>query len=440
MKRFFKVFLFFFALLSSFNSFSQQFTSSPYSRYGVGDLFLPEFGEGVSLSGTSIALRSTYHLNPDNPAALTAIPLQTFVFEVGVNGKFTSLETKTTKDNANAVTFGYLGFAFPVTKWMGMSIGFLPYSASNYKISNDQPLYKSAIDLTSVADVRNLLQGSGGITQYYVSTGIKPFKGFSIGGKLYALIGSIDKSGLTSVYQDSSLVSSLETSTSVKIRDINYSLGFQYEHTFGKTNLCVGAVLDNKKDLSSLSTRYKALTVNGYYTTVFMNDTVSKDASGKYGNGIVSLPQNLSIGLALSNDKYLFALDYRTQDWTQARFFGQKDANLGVSKRYSMGLEYTPDILSARYWKFVKYKVGAYYSNSYVQIPLETGGSQGINEYGVSLGLDLPILNKSFTLVCPSIQFGSRGTTDNGFAREKFFVFHLNFTMNDRWFMKRKID
>lgn len=437
MKRFFKVHLLLSVLFCSFSSYAQHLTSSPYSRYGIGELNLRTFGQGTSLAGTSIGIRSTYHINPANPASLTAIPRQTFILEAGLSSKFTTMESNASSDKSSATNIAYFGFAFPITKWMGMSIGFMPYSNIGYKISSTQNINNNQKELYATANMQ--YEGSGGLTQYYISTGIKPFKGLSIGGSIYALIGSTEHSSSTSVVKDSSEISNISGSTSIKIKDVNYSFGIQYEYKLGKNNICLGAVLDNKKDYNALSTASKYTTISGSVTTN-QDDTTSTDGSGAPGYGKISIPSNLGLGLSYSNDKYLIAFDYYEQDWTKARFFGQADQNLTTSHRYSMGVEYTPDVMSARYWKFVRYKLGAYVSDNYVQMPTESGGKQGIKEYGVTVGLDLPILNKSFSLLCPSFQFGSRGTTANGLIREKFFIVHLNFTMNDRWFMKRKID
>ena len=65
-------------------SFSQINTSSPYSRFGIGDIENQALGRSLALGGTSVGIRLPYEINIINPASYSALPVQTFIFQVGV--------------------------------------------------------------------------------------------------------------------------------------------------------------------------------------------------------------------------------------------------------------------------------------------------------------------------------------------------------------------
>ena len=65
--------------------YEQQLTpSSPYSRYGLGDLQSSAFGRATAMGGAGIASRYNLQINSANPASYTAIDSLNFLFEFGL--------------------------------------------------------------------------------------------------------------------------------------------------------------------------------------------------------------------------------------------------------------------------------------------------------------------------------------------------------------------
>ena len=62
-------------------------TSSPYSRYGLGELHPYSFGRSTAMGGASIASRNNQQINLANPASYDAIDSLGFMFEFAVDGK-----------------------------------------------------------------------------------------------------------------------------------------------------------------------------------------------------------------------------------------------------------------------------------------------------------------------------------------------------------------
>jgi len=82
----------------------------------------------------------------------------------------------------------------------------------------------------------------------------------------------------------------------------------------------------------------------------------------------------------------------------------------------------------------VHYRVGGYYSNSYLRLQ-----ENQIQDYGITFGVGLPFRNTktSFNL---AFVFGQRGTLKNNLIKEKYGIVNLSMTFHDIWFLKSVID
>jgi len=60
-----------------------------------------------------------------------------------------------------------------------------------------------------------------------------------------------------------------------------------------------------------------------------------------------------------------------------------------------------------------------------------------------SLGFSLPMGSTAadrFSSINVALEYGSRGTTDNALLKESFFGINIGLSLNDRWFIKRRIN
>ncbi|MDF2435870.1 MAG: hypothetical protein K0Q95_246 [Bacteroidota bacterium] len=158
-------------LFSTLLSFSQA-TSSPYSRYGLGEINNKTFGQGFAMGGTTIALQNDtipmFFINTTNPASYAGVQMTTA--ELGMKYNRVRLESTDTKKNLNNASFGYVSIAFPFKKWWGGSFGLLPYSSVGYNLVDQQ-------ELANIGKVSFKYEGTGGLSQAYFGTGLKPFYG-----------------------------------------------------------------------------------------------------------------------------------------------------------------------------------------------------------------------------------------------------------------------
>ena len=152
-----------------------QNTSSPYSRYGIGNLNPKNFGQSFAMGGTNIAMQNDstpmFSINSNNPASYASLRLTTI--ELGVNYNREQLaSTSSGKQAINTASLGYVALAFPFKKWWGSGIGLIPYSSVGYNVTDHQ-------DIPNVGGVDYLYQGTGGINQIFFGNGFKPFYGLA---------------------------------------------------------------------------------------------------------------------------------------------------------------------------------------------------------------------------------------------------------------------
>jgi len=455
-------------------------TSSPYSRYGLGDLTGKGFAQGFALGGTHIALQNDstqlFFINNGNPASYANLSLTTA--ELGLNYSLVKIENATAKNIAHNAALGYVSMAFPIKKWWGSSIGIIPFSSVGYAISDHK-------ELSSAGDVEYLYEGEGGINQVYFGNAIKPLygipgaflkskryerlkqenkkyeinnilkrkrraQGLSLGMNVSYLFGNIENSK-RSIFQPTVVALNTRSVTSRRISDVFLDYGLQYAFTIDSMHgrdlkdnvkIMIGATFSAQTNVNA---RIDTLTYSYYYGSSgdeVLKDTIhlSTDSKGK-----VTFPLSFGFGLGFrKGDKWLAVADFAIQNWSSYQAFNQSQ-NLKNSMRISAGVQYTPNAkyvaknLIEGYYKRVQYRIGGRYAKT----ALELKNTQ-LNEYAVTIGAGLPVgrnfLLQNFSMVNIGLEFGQRGTTVNGLIRENFMKVSLGFTINDRWFVKPKID
>jgi hypothetical protein len=192
---------------------------------------------------------------------------------------------------------------------------------------------------------------------------------------------------------------------------------------------------------TDLNAKIDSLSVN-YYTSGagfdFVKDTVEFVEGHK---GTITFPLTLGFGLALKKgERWLVAGDFAMQNWSSFQAFNQNQG-LKNSMRISVGTQYVPNSKAPikQYLKRVHYRIGV----RYTQTALELKNSQ-LSEYAASIGFGFPVgrnyLLQNFSMVNIGVEVGQRGTTANGLIKEQFIKTTIGFTINDRWFVKPKID
>lgn len=174
-----------FALICGFYAIlPAQVTLSPYSRYGVGDLFDASSTRNFSMGGLGIANYNRSTVNRINPASYGDIRLTTLDFSA-VGGYLTQKSSGLSRSTGTG-GFHNLSLAFSTRKNWGLVIGLAPYSSAGYQVvTTDQVLVDTVLENSTVT-----YSADGGLNQFYAGFGAKFFRRLNVGMNLSYAFGN----------------------------------------------------------------------------------------------------------------------------------------------------------------------------------------------------------------------------------------------------------
>lgn len=405
--------------------FGQTGASSPYSNFGIGDLVPTNNSRTMAMGGVGYALRGPYNITPANPASYTSFDSLSFVFEGGMYGNFTTLNTTGTSEQASNAGMSHLFLGFPVTKWYRASLGMMPYSTVGYNVQDLQsdPVMGHALYIYT---------GDGGLNQYYWGNAFRLGKNFSLGVNIYYLSGKLERIRMLN-FPDSVYTLNTRATNTTSVGDVNFTAGLQYHPTLKNGDkIVIGAVYGHGREMKATTEELVETLFGGIDNgTEYSKDTIRDDET----KGNIKLPMKLGFGFSYERpDKLVISAEGSFSNWSDYRFNGKSDS-LRNSFNVAAGLEYIPDSRSiAGYWKKIRYRAGFRYGQSYLKLL-----GQGINEHAVSFGVGLP-LRRLATTINFSAEYGSRGTTENGLIKDNFLRFSIGISITERWFVIPKYD
>ncbi len=428
-------------ILLPMGAFSQINTYSPYSRFGIGQLSKPGLGQSSAMGTSGVALRSNEQINYVNPAAYTAIDTMSFIFDFGIAANSTTYHSNDADIKLNNFNIQHIAIGFPITRWWKAAAGITPYSTVGYKIFENK-------DLPDIGNVNYYYNGNGGLNKFFIGTSVSLFQRLSLGVNMSTLFGFIDNQQRAEFGNDL-IAATPHFTLRDDISGIVFNLGAQYTQTIkDRYFVTLAAIFDNETKLHDTRTLLVQNNFPGSPTTI--TDTLYTDTDttavdriinpavdliNNETTGSVVYPRNLGLGLAFGiKDKLTVTGDYYTQQWSQSRILGKSDS-LTNSSSLKFGAEYIPDATALRgYLNHVRYRLGGYYTNSYIRIR----GEQ-INDYGITFGVGLPFKNSKTTFNL-GVVLGQRGTLNNNLIKENYGIVNFSLVLTDFWFFKRKFD
>lgn len=468
-------------LLFGLNSFSQSLTSSPYSRYGLGEMNLQTFAAPSAMGGSFIAYQqdsiAPYYINIANPASLAGI--RQSVFEVGGQSQFTTISSSSISLKKQNTNFSYGSVGFPLKRIGGAAFGIMPYSTVGYKITSTE-------DAANVGMMKYIFQGDGGTNKVFIGTGLKPFyrsemkflhsalhdslmthglskkykrvkfgkqllTQLSIGATANYLFGTINQT-TDVIYPGSITYFNTKRQRTVQINDFSFAGGLQTSFTIDsvkrhgkrralreKIKIGAGFFINTPDQLNAKQSNI----IYNYALDGFgierPKDTVLNSVSS---DGKITLPLEMGLGFSIKKGEKLNVLfDAATTNWKGFKYFDAPTTSLKNSYRVSAGLNYVPNKLafgSSNYYKRVQYRLGVTYSDGYLDLK-----NSSISNYAVTAGFGFPVGIGRFddvAIVNISAQYGKMGTTSNNLLQEDYIRLVLGFTFNKRWFIQYKYD
>lgn len=386
-----------------------QNTNSPYSRNGFGILEYPALGKSKSMGGIGLGLREKNMINFANPASYSAVDTMTMLFDFGVSGTYSRFkENDDIQMNPNG-GLDYVAMKVPIKRYWGFALGLVPHSKVGYSYSVDK-------DLTSDISYTEAYAGTGGLNTVFLGTSVALWKKISLGVNYKYTYGTITQASFL-IFNNSDYNSTSPTEYWY-LNNSSLDFGIQYEQKFGKKNRFVaGAVFSEKSSVN-----------NEIYKLDITTDTVTSSSESKF-----EFPRTLGVGLSWTyDDRLTIGLDYHSQAWSNATFYGSKDT-LSDNTRISVGAEYLPAVLANHYYQAIKYRFGLYYTDSYMKFP-----EGNLKNIGLTLGVGLPLRGQKSALNL-SFEAGKILPPSVSYISENYYKISLDISFNELWFFKRKL-
>ncbi|WP_121248484.1 hypothetical protein [Mucilaginibacter phyllosphaerae] len=412
-------------------------TSSPYSRYGLGDINPMLLPQNVAMGGIGVATNRVgnfYSINPLNPASYSSIGLT--VIDIGTYAKINTLEKTGSPSQTNTnIRLSHIAFGIPISKRSAISFGLMPYSELGYSYRQVSSNFGTGLPADTNA-VNYVYSGDGGLTKFYVGYGFGIGKHLSIGANVSYIFGNLKETQSTEMPTVGSFLNSrIEESNS--ITGLNYDYGAQYTIDLSaRKHLTLGYSASANTKLNTSN----SYIVSSYYTNTNGEQAVATDSlvNNQQPSAKIQLPMINRFGISYQNDgKFLVGADYTMSNWSKLTVAGV-NKDLKDSKTFNVGGQFTPNINSlSNYFATVDYRLGFIYDQTYLKV-----NNTDIKRYAVTGGIGLPLRanNTSFYRINIAAEVGKRGTLTNNLVKENYINIHLSFTLNDKWFQKYRFD
>ena len=398
-----------------------QNVTTPYSMYGYGILSDRATSMQRQMGSVGYAMSSGRQINVMNPASYASIDSLTFLFDIGADITFLRQKEGDVKENSIGGGLDYITMQFPICKYMGGSIGLVPYSSVGYAFGTD----------ISHGAMSN--QGEGGINQAYIGVAGK-FKGFSLGANVSYDFGSI----VNDVFSSPETSGQTLFEHVMQIRDWNISIGALYKASLTHYDrLAVGVTFSPKKSIhgSTWATIQETSRESEPDTVAYLK------MKGNYGT-----PLSIGGGISYSHEKisrWMIEADVTFQEWSKVKysplyslsepdnvvFQGMQFSN---RLRLALGGEFVPK-LRGNYAQRMVYRAGAYFNNDYLKIL-----GNRVKEYGVTCGLGFNT-PEGKTMINLGFEWKHRTSSPVVMITENYFNITLGLNFNELWFWQRKI-
>jgi len=427
------------ALILSISSFGQaevKRQNSTYSFFGLGDLHPKGFSAVRSMGYVGQTARDPFTINATNPASYSAIALSRFTaFETAFDFNGFQVSNSDSEYNTDNIQLSYLGLALPIYKSWGTSIGFVPFSRTNYNVFDSRTQ-------EGIGEETFRYTGTGGFNQFYWGNGVR-FGDLSVGANINYIFGTVQKDVFDFLI-DVPFVFDVLRRRSITANGVTLDLGFQYQKKLGNIIYTLGASgnvtnsLNTKSNLQWIRQPYNLGDYDGV-SNFFVSDSTDAIITTVLENDKITLPTQFAIGISIEDtlqSRFSLAAEVAFTNWESYR---QQLEDLSVYKnetKFSFGVMIKPESENSRNaFRRSKYKFGGYYSNGFLRL-----NETDIISYGFTAGIEMPLNPSSSTRLNLSLDLGQRGTTNKQLIQESYAKVTMGLSFNSLWFVKRKYD
>lgn len=392
---------------------SNSLSSSPYSLYGLGISNELNTGRTNALGRTGIALPSSTAINNLNPASYAAIPLNRFLYDIGLQYEISDMEDRGGEDTKNNGNFSNLAFALPLNKKSGIGLSLLPYTRIGYSISE----FESFIE-GSTNSYYTSITGYGGLNDLKISYGYALLDNLRLGASASVLFGKVTETETNVISKNVLLLKENNHYSGLRV-----GFGMQFDVN---DNFSMGAIFN----LPTILNGYQYQDVYQYYYETLISSIREENDISSF-----SLPSEIGMGFNAKVLKNLsITADYRREFWSATN---QTDGiGTYIDKDFfGLGAEFIPRGNPLNYANYIQYRAGFNYDSGNLSI-----AGNPVSSYALSLGVGLPVKKANNSMINLMYSYGSKGKVSDGLIKENYHLLSLNISLEDIWFVKSKFD
>ena len=424
--------------LISIKAEAQNGFNLPYSQYGLGVSDLPfNMPMAARMGGVVYTRSGNNYINPFNAASYGSIEMESFVFDIGFNVQTCRLTSGTQKAKDADGNLSYLAMGMPVTNWLKVAVGLMPYSTIDYL----------TVVQTKGADgftYRTEASGDGGANEVFAGLGFNIIDnkenrltaGFNVGyltGKLVKLLSYSST--------DTNFINERKAKE-LRLGNALLDFGIQYHHALGERyTLAVGM---NYKPNMKLKSKEIDLIYTYLPSSESLLDTIfPKRGESAETRGLLEQANTIGVGLSLErNGQWQVAADMAFGAWQGLRYtepegrtiFGESAMCSGAYSSYALGFEKMVNMDASNYFSRMGWSLGAHMEQGLMYVTTD-GGDKRVDRWGVGAGLSLP-MRKERTLLTISVDYNRMGRTE--IMQRNCVTFGIAISSCERWFVKRK--
>lgn len=375
------------------------------SRYGIGEIKSMTTARHRGMGGAGLALPSSYDISLSNPASWTS--LDQLRLEMGLSFEHLSFSSNASSVSNGAVDGFQLVIPLSEVGRFRLATGLLPLSRSSYKAKG--------VDYLDEERYTVQYEGSGGISQFRVGAAVEPVDGISIGAAYQYYFGTIEQSWELAF--DNTQYFDSRQRRATNHNGSGFLLGLNARLPWGVT---LAAAVSPKTSLKAAR------------NMVFEYRTEDSTVSG--ATATQTLPTELSLGLSWqATNTVLFAVDYRTRDWTGAEIFDGKQSELTNSYNLNAGVEWMPfkEDIGSRTLSRTAFRLGFSLHQPYVTLQ-----GNDVQEYHITTGAGFPIFAGSRADV--AFSWGRRTEESPLYGTGSIIRLSMTVSVGESWFIRHR--
>ena len=383
------------------NVVAQADLSTPYSRFGLGDIYTSSPNTMLKgMGGVANAMSSNCLLNPNNPASYASIDSLSLLFDAGFYIKTASFSTNKLTENGSNASFDYTSIGLSATQRWKIGLGIMPYANREYNVITEH---------SNPGSYNIAFQGEGGLNRVFFANGIKISKNLSVGVTGSYIFGTlVDNTSI--YYPDSVSMINGKRSIDMRVSDFKLDYGLLYRIPINKYTVTVGLTYSQGSNISAKRDIFIRSMFKGFGNQVESPiDTLKYEENEKV---IIKIPHGFGAGISVDNGEGLIvAADFNWAGWKDFTMNGVNDS-LQNAWNVAVGASYKPKSTSiSKYHKKITYRAGMHFDQTYYNIYGES-----INKYGITFGMGLPV-PRSLTSFNVAFEVGTMGTIKNNLVR-----------------------